>query len=131
MNEDLLYLDDLAQLLTKRTEEGKIKWASGDRTGFVAEIGDKTIGVFIEQEAEPELVELAKMVRSGGIDVSRPHYFSMAVTDRNGRPLASGKSRQGEQNFWIFSDLWNSAAKSTRKADSSLRELFDHLENLT
>ena len=48
MSDELIYLDDLAEILTEKTNQGKIKWEPGEPRGFITRVDDITIGIFFE-----------------------------------------------------------------------------------
>ena len=127
MSEDIVYLDDLAKILTKKTDEGKIKWESGEPRGYTTRIEENTIGIFFHprpRSPRPSVFEIPDNALTGS------NAYWMSVVDVGGNPIKSCKIDQDQIGFQIYADLWNAASKSTRRGDSSLKALIDRLEEL-
>lgn len=126
MTEGLVYLDDLARLLAKKTDEGKIKWEAGDPHGFITDIGNTHVGIFCEGASDHQLLR----IHADPSTADPPATVRMAVVDRSGRPIQSCQIQLPDSNFDVFYDLWRAAAKSTRLGDSALKKLIEQVKEL-
>lgn len=124
MTEGPVYLDDLAKLLTKKTDEGKIRWEAGDPYGFITDIGNSHVGIFCEGASDHQLL------RIHAATADPPSTVRMAVVDRSGRPIQSCQIHRPDRNFDVFYELWRAAAKSTRLGNSDLKKLIEQVEEL-
>ena len=79
---------------------------------------------------EEERLNFSILGSGGSLAKRRPDVYRMSVVDVEGKPIKSCKIDQDQIGYSVYADLWNSASKSTRLGDSSLKELMEMVEEI-
>jgi hypothetical protein len=114
-------LEDFVRLLSKRTEDGDIRWRQDNLGVYSAEIRDATIIISLFDGSE-NLTDICfgfkNLIRFGIYD------------DKTGSEVKNIALTSSDESFDIFLELFEKAKASARSSNQYVEELFGELERL-